>query len=70
LAEAGDLNGGAIDERLTKIVKNMFDRCLVDGQYRQAIGIALETRSMDIFENAITCAVIYNDFLLILRFSD
>ncbi|XP_059478914.1 26S proteasome non-ATPase regulatory subunit 1 [Neocloeon triangulifer] len=56
LAEAGDLNGGAIDERLTNIVRNMFDRCLAEGQYRQAIGIALETRSMDVFEDAITRA--------------
>jgi len=31
----------------------MFQRCLGDGQYRQALGLALETRRMDIFEKAI-----------------
>lgn len=34
----------------------MFQRCLEDGQYRQAVGLALETRRMDIFEAAITQA--------------
>lgn len=32
----------------------MFQRCLDDGQYRQALGLALETRRMDIFEASIT----------------
>lgn len=32
----------------------MIQRCLDDGQYRQALGIALETRRMDVFEKAIT----------------
>lgn len=32
----------------------MFQRCLEDGQYRQAFGLAIETRRMDIFEAAIT----------------
>lgn len=32
----------------------MFQRCLDDGQYRQALGLALETRRMDIFESSIT----------------
>lgn len=32
----------------------MFQRCLDDGQYRQAMGLALETRRMDIFEASIT----------------
>jgi len=42
-----------IDARLEAIVNRMFQRCLEDGQYRQALGIALETRRMDIFEKAI-----------------
>ncbi|VEN49405.1 unnamed protein product [Callosobruchus maculatus] len=32
----------------------MFKRCLDDGQYRQALGLALETRRMDIFESAVS----------------
>jgi 26S proteasome regulatory subunit N2 len=31
----------------------MIERCLEDGQYRQALGIAFETRRMDIVEKAI-----------------
>ncbi|XP_034238410.1 26S proteasome non-ATPase regulatory subunit 1 [Thrips palmi] len=42
-----------IDPRLAAIVDRMFQRCLDDGQYRQALGLALETRRMDIFEKAI-----------------
>ena len=42
-----------IDPRLEDIVNRMFQRCFVDGQFKQAIGIALETRRMDIFEKAI-----------------
>jgi 26S proteasome regulatory subunit N2 len=43
-----------IDSRLEAIVNRMFQRCLDDGQYRQAMGLALETRRMDIFESSIT----------------
>ena len=43
-----------IDSRLEDIVNRMFQRCFDDNQYKQAIGIALETRRMDIFERAIT----------------
>ncbi|XP_026468281.1 26S proteasome non-ATPase regulatory subunit 1 [Ctenocephalides felis] len=42
-----------IDPRLEAIVNRMFQRCLDDGQYRQALGLALETRRMDIFEASI-----------------
>jgi 26S proteasome regulatory subunit N2 len=42
-----------IDSRLEDIVNRMFQRCFDDNQYKQAIGIALETRRMDIFERAI-----------------
>jgi hypothetical protein len=46
-----------IDPRLVAIVDRMFQRCLDDGQYRQALGLALETRRMDIFEKAIKQSV-------------
>lgn len=42
-----------IDVRLEAIVNRMFQRCLDDKCYKQAIGIALETRRTDIFEQAI-----------------
>lgn len=42
-----------VDKRLEAIVNRMIQRCLDDGQYRQALGIALETRRMDIFKLAI-----------------
>ncbi|KAH8375861.1 26S proteasome non-ATPase regulatory subunit 1 [Drosophila serrata] len=42
-----------VDERLEGIVNRMIQRCLDDNQFRQALGIALETRRMDIFEVSI-----------------
>lgn len=48
---ANDAN--EIDPRLEAIVNRMFQRCLDDSQYRQALGLALETNRMDIFEKAI-----------------
>ncbi|XP_065841251.1 26S proteasome non-ATPase regulatory subunit 1-like [Oscarella lobularis] len=42
-----------IDERLESIVKRMLERCFTDRQYKQAIGIALETRDLNVFERAI-----------------
>jgi 26S proteasome regulatory subunit N2 len=46
-----------IDPRLEAIVNRKFQRCLDDGQYRQALGLALETHRMDIFEKAIVESV-------------
>lgn len=56
----------SIDPRLEGIVNRMFQRCLDDNQYRQALGLALETRRMDIFEAAIMQSVsrIINFFLI------
>lgn len=45
-----------IDNRLEGIVNRMFQRCLDEGQYKQALGIALETRRMDVFQQAIMLA--------------
>lgn len=42
-----------IDPRLEGIVNKMFQRCLDDHKYKQAIGIALETRRLDVFEKTI-----------------
>lgn len=46
-------NAKPIDPRLEAIVDRMIQRCLDDGQYRQALGIALETRRMDVVEKSI-----------------
>jgi len=42
-----------IDSRLEEIVNRMFERCFAHGQYRQALGIAIETRRLDVFKRAI-----------------
>lgn len=43
----------SVDPRLEGIVNKMFQRCLDDRMYKQAIGIALETRRLDMFEKTI-----------------
>ncbi|KAF7255063.1 hypothetical protein EG68_08039 [Paragonimus skrjabini miyazakii] len=43
-------------KRLEHVVNRMFDRCFEHKQYRQALGIAIETRRLDIFEKALTMA--------------
>ena len=42
-----------IDPRLVGIVDRMFGLCLSDNHYKQAIGISIETKRLDIFEKAI-----------------
>jgi len=42
-----------IDARQEAIVNRMFERCLEDGQFKQAMGIAIETRRMDVFVDSI-----------------
>uniref|UniRef100_H2Y5G7 26S proteasome non-ATPase regulatory subunit 1 n=1 Tax=Ciona savignyi TaxID=51511 RepID=H2Y5G7_CIOSA len=52
-----------IDPRLEEIVNRMFENCLEAGQYKQAIGIAVETRRLDIFERAVKMTVKYKAIL-------
>lgn len=52
-AENNKESAQEIDSRLKAIVDRMFQRCLDDGQFKQALGLALETRRMDIFEKSI-----------------
>lgn len=52
-AESAEGEQKPIDSRLEAIVNRMFQRCFDDKQYKQAVGIALETRRIDIFEKAI-----------------
>ncbi|EFA76166.1 26S proteasome regulatory subunit S1 [Heterostelium album PN500] len=42
-----------VDPRLESIVMGMFDRCFKEGSYKQALGIAIEARRLDIIEKAI-----------------
>ena len=46
------------------IVNRMFQRCLDDGQFKQAIGIAIESRRMDIFKRAILESVRVQTYII------
>ncbi|KAI9248920.1 armadillo-type protein [Sporodiniella umbellata] len=46
-------NTEPVDSRLQDIVERMFQRCTEDGEYEQAIGIALESRRLDVVESNI-----------------
>lgn len=61
-AEASDDSQKPIDSRLETIVNRMFQRCFDDKQYKQAVGIALETRRIDVFEKAILESVSVSEF--------
>ncbi|KAM9646491.1 26S proteasome non-ATPase regulatory subunit 1-like [Trichechus inunguis] len=55
-AENADLPEGEkrpIDQRSEGIVNKMFQRCLDDRKYKQAVGIALEKRRLNVFEKTI-----------------
>lgn len=52
-AEAKEDDQKVIDPRLEAVVDRMLQRCFNDGQFKQAVGIALETRRMDVFKMAI-----------------
>ncbi|VEL30252.1 unnamed protein product, partial [Protopolystoma xenopodis] len=43
-------------KRLEHVVSKMFERCFDHRQFKQALGIAIETRRMDMFEKAIQLA--------------
>ena len=46
-----------IDPQLEDIVNRRFARCLSDRRYKQAIGVAFETRRLDILERVLSEAV-------------
>jgi 26S proteasome regulatory subunit N2 len=52
-----------MDKRLETIVDRMFDQCFEEKQYKQALGIALETRRMDQFCKATTQSDNQSDLL-------
>ncbi|XP_072961995.1 26S proteasome non-ATPase regulatory subunit 1 homolog A-like isoform X2 [Typha angustifolia] len=43
-----------VDPRLEAIVERMLDKCILDGKYQQAMGMAVECRRLDKLEEAIT----------------
>ncbi|OMO93042.1 Proteasome/cyclosome, regulatory subunit [Corchorus capsularis] len=51
-AESSD--EATVDPRLEAIVERMLDKCITDGKYQQAMGIAIECRRLDKLEEAIT----------------
>ncbi|KAG0366491.1 armadillo-type protein [Gamsiella multidivaricata] len=46
-------NAEPMDPRLQEVVEKMFDRCYRDGEYKQAVGIALEAHRLDVVEHSI-----------------
>lgn len=46
-----------VDHRLEDIVNRVFQRYFEDKKFKQAIGISIETRRLDIFEKAILSSV-------------
>lgn len=42
-----------IDPRLEAIVERMLEKCILDGKYQQAMGIAIECRRLDKLEEAV-----------------
>ncbi|XP_028124588.1 26S proteasome non-ATPase regulatory subunit 1 homolog A-like isoform X5 [Camellia sinensis] len=51
-AESND-EAAKMDARLEAIVERMLDKCILDGKYQQAIGMAIECRRLDKLEEAI-----------------
>ncbi|KAK6122778.1 hypothetical protein DH2020_043476 [Rehmannia glutinosa] len=50
--EAND-ESAVVDPRLETIVERMLDKCITDGKYQQAIGMAIECRRLDKLEEAV-----------------
>lgn len=56
-ASGGDAAGAvSVDKRLVAIVERMVKKCCDDGQFEQAVGIALEGRRLDLLESIIAAA--------------
>ena len=49
-AKAAAAHKAEIDPRLKTIVDQMFARCIADKEFKQALGIALETQRLDVIE--------------------
>ncbi|PQM37110.1 26S proteasome non-ATPase regulatory subunit 1 homolog A [Prunus yedoensis var. nudiflora] len=53
-AAESNVEGANVDPRLEAIVERMLNKCIMDGRYQQAMGIAIECRRLDKLEEAIT----------------
>ncbi|XP_022964249.1 26S proteasome non-ATPase regulatory subunit 1 homolog A-like [Cucurbita moschata] len=53
-AAESNSEGTNVDPRLEAIVERMLNKCITDGKYQQAMGIAIECRRLDKLEEAIT----------------
>lgn len=51
-AETND-RAAEVDPRLEAIVERMLDKCIADGRYQQAVGMAIECRRLDKLEETI-----------------
>ncbi|XP_024382538.1 26S proteasome non-ATPase regulatory subunit 1 homolog A [Physcomitrium patens] len=52
-AESNESEKTALDPRLVAIVERMLDKCMQDGKFQQAVGVALECRRLDKLEESI-----------------
>ncbi|KAI5604306.1 hypothetical protein BDE02_01G280100 [Populus trichocarpa] len=52
-AAESNADGADVDPRLEAIVERLLDKCIMDGKYQQAMGIAIECRRLDKLEEAI-----------------
>ncbi|KAL1561625.1 26S proteasome non-ATPase regulatory subunit 1 A [Salvia divinorum] len=52
-AAEANYESAVIDPRLEAIVERMLDKCIADGKYQQAIGVAIECRRLDKLEEAV-----------------
>lgn len=50
---ASRTSGGGVDARLERVVTSMFARCWADGEWSQALGIALEAHRLDVVEETL-----------------
>ncbi|ONI26141.1 hypothetical protein PRUPE_1G006500 [Prunus persica] len=53
-AAESNVEAANVDPRLEAIVERMLNKCIMDGRYQQAMGIAIECRRLDKLEEAIT----------------
>ncbi|KAJ3194238.1 proteasome regulatory particle base subunit [Irineochytrium annulatum] len=56
-------NKSKVDPLLEEVVQRMFQRCYKDGEYKQAIGIALESLRLDVLKEAIVKGKSQKDLL-------
>lgn len=52
--KANESENKVLDPRLVAIVKQMLDKCMQDGKFEQATGIALECRRLDKLKEVIS----------------